>query len=284
MRALWLADVLRGAGLNVVEQPGWQTKGKELDAIEGLVCHHTASPPTSTLATNLYVVTNGNAVAPGPIAQVMLWRNGTFYVIASGKANHAGAGGPWGWLPKSPPGQLSVANARTIGIEAVNSGVGEPWSAEMVAAYEIGAAAILRHIGVGVDRMLTHHEWAPTRKIDPAGPTGGRVATLPGSQTWDGNAWRALVGRWLQPGPPDPPPVDIPPAFEEDSPMLIVGRDANHADPRRWLWDGISVHLLESEDEFNRTRMLFRLHPSFNTLAAPFWMNDEELTRFGGKP
>lgn len=284
MRALWLADVLRGAGLTVVEQPGWQTKGKELDAIEGLVCHHTASPPTSTLATNLYVVTNGNAVAPGPIAQVMLWRNGTFYVIASGKANHAGAGGPWGWLPKSPPGQLSTANARTIGIEAVNSGVGEPWGAEMVAAYEIGAAAILRHLGAGVDRMLTHHEWAPTRKIDPAGPTGGRVATLPGSQTWDGNAWRALVAAWLQPTPPAPPPVEIPPEAEEDSPMVIVGREANHADPRRWLWDGISVHLLTNETEFNRARMLFRLHPSFSTLAAPFWMGDDELVTFGGNP
>ena len=26
MRALWLADALRGAGLNVVEQPGWTTR------------------------------------------------------------------------------------------------------------------------------------------------------------------------------------------------------------------------------------------------------------------
>lgn len=284
MRALWLADVLRGVGLTVVEQPGWETRGKELDAIEGVVSHHTASPPTSTLAANLNVVMNGNGIAPGPIAQLLLDRDGTWYVIASGKANHAGAGGPWGWLPLSPPGQLSTANARTIGIEAINSGVGEPWAAEMVISYEIGCAALLKRIGVGVDRLLTHHEWAPSRKIDPAGPTAGRVATLPRSQTWDGNAWRALVAEWMQPPEPPLPPIDIPPAFEEDSPMLIVGREANHNDPRRWLWDGIGVRLLLSEDEFNRARMLFRLHPSFNTLAAPFWMDDAELERFGGKP
>jgi hypothetical protein len=100
MRAPWLAAALKGAGLKVVEQPGWQGRrpGYELAAIEGVVIHHTASPQRSTLATNLAVVTNGNGVAPGPIANLLLWRDGTWYCITDGKANHAGAGGPWGWL------------------------------------------------------------------------------------------------------------------------------------------------------------------------------------------
>jgi len=221
MRALWLPDVLRSAGLNVIETDGWQTRGKELDGIEGVVSHHTASPPLSTLSTNLSVVTNGNGVAPGPIAQLLLWRTGTFYAVASGKANHAGAGGPWGWLPLSPPGQLSTANARTIGIEAVNSGVGEPWAPEMIDAYERGIAAILRYLGQGVDRALTHHEWAPSRKIDPAGPTGGLVATLPKSQTWDGNAWRARIAAHLT--PPSPPVVvPTPPPTQQTSEDIVL--------------------------------------------------------------
>lgn len=225
MRALWLPDVLRDAGLKAVETNGWQTRGREFDAIEGVVSHHTASPPASTLTTNLMVVTTGNTVAPGPIANLLLWRDGTFYVIAAGKANHAGAGGPWGWLPLSPPGQLSVANARTIGIEAVNSGVGELWAPEMIDAYERGIAAILRHIGQGVDRALTHHEWAPTRKIDPAGPTGGLVAMLPGSQTWDGNSWRARIAAHLT--PPSPPvvvphPSTIPPPIPQSSEDTVL--------------------------------------------------------------
>lgn len=233
MRALWLADALRSAGLTVFEMSGWQTRGKELDAIEGVISHHTASPPTSGLAANLNVVMNGNGVAPGPIAQLLLDRNGTWYVIASGKANHAGAGGPWGWLPLSPPGQLSAANARTIGIEAINSGVGEPWAAEMVISYEIGCAALLKRIGVGVDRLLTHHEWAPSRKIDPAGPTGGRVATLPRSQTWDGNAWRALVAGWMQ--PPAPPMPPAPPIHTEDDDMPAYVRLFSQT-KGEWLW------------------------------------------------
>lgn len=203
MRALWLPDVLADAGLEVIEQAGWQDRGKELVSLEGVVCHHTASPSTSTLTVNLAVVVNGNTVAPGPIANLLLWRDGTYYVIASGRANHAGAGGPWRWLPD---GQ---ANLRTLGIEAVNDGLGELWSNEMLDAYEIGVAAILEHIGVDETHVLTHNEWAPTRKIDPAGPTSGRVATLPGRQTWSGDAWRERIAARLAPTPiPAPPPEE----------------------------------------------------------------------------
>lgn len=254
MRALWLADVLRAAGLSVVEMPGWQTRGKELDAIEGVVSHHTASPPNSTLAANLNVVTNGNGIAPGPIAQLLLGRDGTWYVIASGKANHAGAGGPWGWLPYSPPGQLSTANARTIGIEAINSGIGEPWAAAMVISYEIGCAALLKRIGVGVDRLLTHHEWAPTRKIDPAGPTSGRVKTLPKSQTWDGDAWRALVAKWMQPPEPEPlPPTPIP-SEDDDVKYLHVTCPGN---PEvLYAFDGSGAHLIGFSSTQDRDKLV----------------------------
>lgn len=256
MRAPWLAAALRGAGLKVVEQPGWQGRrpGYELTAIEGVVVHHTASPQRSTLATNLAVVTNGNGVAPGPIANLLLWRDGTWYCITDGKANHAGAGGPWGWLPASPAGTLSVANARTVGIEAVNDGVGEPWAAEMVLSYEIGVATILAWIGHGADRVLTHHEWAPSRKIDPAGPTGGRIATLPGTRTWSGDAFRARVAGWLTPPAPTPPaPVPPAPPLTEDEdmprPLIIVGNEDNKHDPRRWAWDpGRSLTYLQEND------------------------------------
>lgn len=287
MRALWLADVLRSVGLTVVEEPGWQTRGKELDAIEGVFAHHTASPVTSKLAVDLHVVTNGNGVAPGPIAQVLLERGtGVAHIIASGKANHAGAGGPWGWLPVSPPGQLSVANARTIGIECVNNGIGEAWAPDLVAALEIGSAAILRRIGQDAGRLVTHHEWAPTRKPDPAGPTGGRIAPLPNSRTWDGNALRARVQGWLAPPHPlDPIPIPSPIPTPEDAGMhVIVGRKANQADPRRWAWDGISIRKIADEAEFaalyTSTFAVFKLHPNFSTLAAPYWMTDEDISRY----
>lgn len=221
MLALWLADVLHAAGLDVYETPGWTLRGKPMDAIEGVVAHHTASPVNSTLSTNLAVVTDGTALSPGPIAQLLIWRDGSCHVIAAGKANHAGAGGPIpGWMPLSPPGQLSYANAHTIGIEAANDGVGETWPDDQLDAFEIATAAILAHIGEDETHTLTHAEWAPTRKIDPAGPTNGRIATLPGRLTWAPDAWRARIAMRLR---PMPAPIPVPP--EEDDMNLILYRD-----------------------------------------------------------
>jgi hypothetical protein len=229
MRALWLADVLRGAGLEVVETAGWQTRGRDFAADPlGIMAHHTASPIASTLATNLHVVTNGNSVAPGPIAQAMLWRDGVWYIIAAGRANHAGKGS-LPWLPGADTG-----NQHLLSVEAVNNGVGELWAPAMVISYEIGTAAILRRLGHGAERATTHAEYAPSRKIDPAGPTGGRIATLPGRATWDPNAWRAAVGKWLTPAPPveipDPP---APPTEEaDDMPVLHLITPTLG----EWLW------------------------------------------------
>jgi hypothetical protein len=243
--------------------------------------HHTASPRASSLQTNLHVVTNGNGVGPGPIAQVLIWRDGACYLIADGKANHAGAGGPWGWLPLSPPGQLSTANARTVGFECVNDGVGEPWSTAQVVAMEIAAAAVLRHIGQGADRCLMHSEWAPSRKIDPAGPNS-RVTLKPGSLTWAGGSFRDRVDAWLTPAPP-PPPTPL----EDRKMFVIVGNNDDRSDARRWVWDGAtSMRLLTSEqayrDLLNRAQVgLLKMHPLFSSLADPFWMSGVERAEYG---
>ena len=212
-RAPWIADVLRAAGLNVVEQPGWETRGKDFVSIDGHMAHHTASPKTSTLTVNLSVVTNGNAVAPGPIANVLLWRDGTYYVIASGRCNHAGKG----VLPWVAQDQ---GNTHLLSTEAVNDGIGELWVPAMVEAYEIGTAAMLRHLGLDSSRATTHAEYAPTRKIDPAGPTGGRIATLPGRSTWLPVSWRERIADRLR-----PPPAPTPPTTLEDEPMILTNAE-----------------------------------------------------------
>ncbi|CAF5011594.1 unnamed protein product, partial [Rotaria sp. Silwood1] len=42
-----LADILRGAGLNVVEETGWKTRGHAvMSSVNGIVVHHTAGPAT----------------------------------------------------------------------------------------------------------------------------------------------------------------------------------------------------------------------------------------------
>jgi peptidoglycan hydrolase-like protein with peptidoglycan-binding domain len=158
-RILWLADRLRAAGLKVAEVPGWQTRGSATFAPRVVVCHHTAGGRTGN-APSLTVVRDGRPGIPGPLSQLVLGRDGTFYVVASGRANHAGLGG---WRGVS-------GNTASLGIEAENAGDGvDPWPDVQVDAYVRGAAAICDELGLPSDMVCAHREWAPARKVDPRG-------------------------------------------------------------------------------------------------------------------
>lgn len=154
MRLTWLADVLRAAGLTVHEHDGWQSRGKELRAVEAIVCHHTASGPRTSDAANVRILTHGRSDLPGPLAQLGLRRDGSFDVIAAGKCNHNGYG---------------THGNQTIGIEAYNDGVGEPWPKVQADAYQRACAAIADRLSLPTSRVLGHKETDPKRKIDPAG-------------------------------------------------------------------------------------------------------------------
>lgn len=96
---------------------------------------------------------------------------------------------------------------------------------------------------------------------------------------------------WPLPTPPAPVPVPTPPpgpAPTTEAKMLtIVGNEDNHADPRRWVWDGgTSMRYLTSEADYKRlvdlaAVGLCKLHPAFSTLAAPFWMTTAERSTYG---
>lgn len=159
-----LADILRGAGLRVVEVPGWRTRGHgQMSAVRGVLWHHTA---TSAKAAGDYpsqnIVTNGRSDLPGPLCNLGLGRSGTWYVVAAGLAYHAGSG--------SYPGVGTNGNGTLIGIEAEHPGTaGNLWPAAQIDSYRRGTAALLRAFGLGSDRAIGHKEWAPSRKIDPFG-------------------------------------------------------------------------------------------------------------------
>ena len=154
MRLPWLADVLRDAGCKVREVPGWKGRGKDLAAVQGVVWHHTATGPSWSNDRVDELLRIGRADLAGPLSQLGLDRDGTFVVVADGKANHNGYG-TWG-------------NA-SIGIEAYNNGVGEAWPAVQIAAYDRGTAAICRHLKLAATQVRGHKETDPNRKIDPAG-------------------------------------------------------------------------------------------------------------------
>jgi hypothetical protein len=175
---LWLADVLRDAGLNVIEYPGWKTRGKANIEPLGVIWHHTATPRSASDAAVRKLLAGGRTDLAGPLCHLGLERDGVYVVIAAGRANHAGYGEPWG--------------NDSIGIEAYNEGTGEPWPPAQVDAYRRGTAAICAHLALGVDRVRAHREVDPGRKVDPVG--------------LDMRHERAEVQKILT--PPKPPPED----------------------------------------------------------------------------
>ena len=154
MRVLWLPDVLRSAGLDVVEHDGWRNRGRELQSVEGVVAHHTATGKTWSDDRVVRLLIEGRPDLPGPLCQLGLDRSGTFHLIAAGKGNHNGKG-LWG--------------NQSIGIEAFNDGRGEAWVHVQLAAYIRGCAAICRHLGWPESKVKAHRETDPGRKPDPVG-------------------------------------------------------------------------------------------------------------------
>jgi len=156
----WLPEILEDAGLKVAEQPGWRTRGHgDIGQVRGVMCHHTAGPATGNMPS-LRIVTEGRAGLSGPLAQLCLGRDGTFFVVAAGRAFHAGVG-MWH--------SISSGNSNFIGIEAENTGLGEPWPDVQMDAYRRGVAAILKKVGADANMCCGHKEYAlpPGRKIDP---------------------------------------------------------------------------------------------------------------------
>lgn len=166
-RLIWLADVLRAAGLTVLETPGWQMRGRDDMRPRIVIAHHTATHWTVSDAVIRNLLVMGRSDLPGPLCHLGLDRFGRFIAIASGKANHAGKGA---WMDANE-------SVEAIGIEAYNWGNGapfptrEPWPQVQLDAYDRGVAALLSHIGRDYRHVCAHREWAQPagRKPDPSG-------------------------------------------------------------------------------------------------------------------
>lgn len=154
----WLPTVLLDAGLKVSEVQGWPNRGRaEMGNVRGVICHHTVGPRNGNMPS-LNVLINGHGNLPGPLAQLGLGRDGTYYIIAAGRCNHAGRGSFAG---------ITAGNSSFIGIEAENMGTtADPWPAVQIDAYKRGVAAILAQLGQDQSWCIGHKEWT-SRKIDP---------------------------------------------------------------------------------------------------------------------
>lgn len=207
----WLPDVLERAGLKVAEQPGWRTRGHgDMGNVRGVMCHHTAGPKNGIMPS-LGIVTNGRPDLPGPLAQLGLGRDGTYFVIAAGRAFHAGDGVWQG---------ITSGNSSFIGIEAENTGKDDdhPWPDVQVDAYARGVAAILKHVGAPPIMAVAHLEYATPagRKPDPSFSIGSRPQRMQAMVEF-----RARIAAIM--GGTAPPPVSIPTADSKDRPTLRRG-------------------------------------------------------------
>lgn len=229
-RLLWLPDALSRwltpAGFRVELVSGWETRGVAFPRSPLVVIgHHTAtSAGAAGNLPTLGILRDGRSDLPGPLCQVGVGRDGTAYVIAAGKANHAGQGA---WRD-------TTSSASTVGIEVEHPGTGT-WSAKQLLAFDLVAAALLERLGAGALSYCGHREWAlpAGRKVDPGG------VDLP--------AQRRRLGKLLATGPRKAAAVvrpTTPPAPEAK--MLHVYTGADGAD---WFTDLVTRQRTASQEE-----------------------------------
>lgn|GEM_PF-2912514 len=182
-----LANRLRDAGIPVVEVAGWQERGSSEFGPEVSVNHHTAGPSSGNVPS-LNTVTYGRSDLPGPLCEVLQSResgdgNDAAYVVAAGKANHAGEGG-WKGV---------TGNSNAWGLEIEHTGV------DPLHGHRQDTAAAIHAVMFSGDPSMVcqHREWAPSRKIDAA-------------EGVDASDFREMVEDARRPGSaPAPPPKHL---------------------------------------------------------------------------
>lgn len=236
MRLLDLPRWLDTWDLPYVLDRGWEGRGEPFSAPPSVVLgHHTATSlrARGDLPT-LGILRHGRPDLDGPLCQVGLGRSGLVTVIASGKANHAGAG-RWRGLPGGRDYDVRVSS-RTIGIEAEHPGDDTPWPQVQVDAYDRLAACLLWGLEQDAEAYCGHREWAEPRgrKPDPRGI--------------DLDDQRARIGTLLLRGPrPAPAPIlhdDL-----EDDDMARLDPVVYAPERATCLWTGNTLLPLGSNAE-----------------------------------
>ena len=151
-----VVEALRDHGLTVGFVPGWERRGSSSFNPRGHVVHHDAG---SNWTTPPGILISGRSDLPGPLCNFALGRDGKVWMVAAGRANHAGTGS-WRGL---------VGNSSVWGTEANNRGTGEMWPDVQIDAYARLCAATCDYSGFSAEMVCRHVEWT-SRKIDPAGP------------------------------------------------------------------------------------------------------------------
>jgi hypothetical protein len=254
-----IADRLRAQGVRVTEVDGWQTRGSSSFTPRGSVNHHTAGGANGT-CPSLNTCIYGRSDLPGPLCNVLQSREDgapdIAYVIAAGRANHAGEGGYGG---------LS-GNSSVYGLEIEHTGTSSISEGRRQTAAAIHAAMIRGAVG-GPDpnAVCQHSEWT-SRKID--------LATEVDPDGFRGRVRDALAGGGGGGGPEEPFTMG---QYEDiidrlgrieatmaQRPVAIQGVEQGPAQHKGvWLSDGIHSRWVPSLDhiQFLLTLGQYRMQP-----------------------
>lgn len=224
-----MADVLRAAGVAVVEQDGWRTRARSSGGYSAgrpwcVMWHHTASSANASAASDANYMSY--SADSKPIANILLARDGTAWVLAAGATNTNGKGDACSFSKGTVP--ADSMNLYAIGMEIQNNGVGQAYSQQQIdAAFKV-SLALCQAYGLRPDDVQQHVNYAPGRKIDPAtaaaveGPWRPRSTNSSGS--WAIDDLKAELRRRAGSTPPQPQP--IPDEEDEyDVAFIIINQD-----------------------------------------------------------
>lgn len=265
-----LAKACRASGLPVVEVPGWKTRNRPARpfAPRGQVVHHTGAHGTSNRAQELaYVkrvlVGGFPPKLPGPLCQLALGRQTVdgppvIYVVAAGRANHAGPSRNAGFI------RAGDGNTQSIGWEAINSG-SEGWSREQLDAYHRGVAAVADHYRWSRGAVVAHAESSTAGKWDPG--VGGHVIDMAAFRTAvkNVNLTTPLENGFL---------MSL--SDEQQNEALAILRDLRVGRDDRWP-DGPGGRMLR--DIRNNVRALLKQAPQVDVELDPKAVADEILAQ-----
>lgn len=172
-----LPTLLRAAGLKVVEIDGWETRGRPAStgsfAPVGVLNHHTGARDVLgdfaddlSYARWMFLVGRPSDGLPPPLVQLSLSLEGTVYIGAAGRANHAGKAKASGSVAAGD------GNSLYVGVEWMLSGT-QAIPAAMYAAGATLNAVLLKHVTkTSTQTVSCHYQTSVTGKWDIGDPNG----------------------------------------------------------------------------------------------------------------
>jgi len=166
VRALFIPEALRRAGLEVVERPGWKKRGRPRSVgsfdPRALMIHHDASAEGRTPDNAKFIAETGrpDEGIPAPLAHCWVTVHGVWHVLASGRTNHAGEGQGFGRVPRDS------GNTFSIGVETDHTR-GERWPRVQLQSVRLGFAALADAMHIDPVKSILSHKEYTTRKKDP---------------------------------------------------------------------------------------------------------------------